>query len=304
MSDPEFEKSISALEETGQFRVLRRAQLLPAASPFSAEDSRIAVIVDTETTGLDVLQDEVVEIGMVAFPYDRRGNVGSVINTFSAMQQPSKPIPVDISKLTGISNEMVFGRSIDRASLEEFVKPASLVVAHNAAFDRPMCEKLSTSFAEKPWGCSATEIDWRRYGFEGTKLAYILNQLGQFHSGHRELDDCTALFNILRAPLVGTDGSVFAELLSCARKTRYRISVASPYELRNTLKARGYRWYPGGPGRPRSWWIEVAEESQTAELNFLLRESRLPRDKILVEELTARNRYKSIVSSSFPKGGR
>jgi DNA polymerase-3 subunit epsilon len=300
MSDPELEKSISALEETGQFRVLRRAQLGPTERPLSsAEDSRIAIIVDTETTGLDVLRDEVVEIGMIAFPYDRRGNVGSVINTFGAMQQPSQAISAEISALTGISNEMLHGRTIDRTSLETFVKPASLIVAHNAAFDRPMCERLSSSFAEKPWACSATEIDWRRFGFEGTKLTYILNQFGQFHSGHRAIDDCTALFNILKAPLVGTDGSVFAEILSCARKTRYRISVVSPYELRNALKARGYRWYPGGSGRPRSWWIEASEERQTEELNFLFRESRLPRDRILVERLTALNRYKSIESPSL-----
>jgi hypothetical protein len=135
--------------------------------------------------------------------------------------------------------------------------------------------------------------------FRQTVDGFILNQLGQFHSGHRAIDDCTALFNILKAPLVGTDGSVFAEILSCARKTRYRISVVSPYELRNALKARGYRWYPGGSGRPRSWWIEASEERQTEELNFLFRESRLPRDRILVERLTALNRYKSIESPSL-----
>lgn len=304
MSDPDLEKSINALEETGEFRVLRRAHLGPAINSISPEDNRIAIIVDTETTGLDVLRDEVIEIGMIAFPYDRDGNIGSVIDTFSAMQEPSQTITPHITALTGISNEMVRGRTIDRTSLEAFIQPAALIVAHNAAFDRPMCERLSASFAEKPWACSATEIDWRRFGFEGTKLAYILNQLGQFHSGHRAIDDCTALYNILKAPLAGGNGSAFAELLSCARKTRYRISVASPYELRNLLKARGYRWYPGGVGRPRSWWIEVSEEKQTEELNFLFHETRLPNDKVLVERLTALNRYKSIERPLLPSGGR
>lgn len=293
MSDPDIERSISALEETGEFRVLRRAHLAPATNPVSSEDERVAIIVDTETTGLDILRDEVIEIAMISFSYDRRGRIGHVLDTFSAMQRPSKPISAKITELTGISSEMVRGQTIDKTTLDAFVEPAALIVAHNAAFDRPMCEKLSQIFAKKPWACSATEIDWQRFGFEGNKLVYLLNQLGQFHSGHRAMDDCIALFNILNAPLASTNGPVFAELLSCARKTRYRISVASPYELRSVLKARGYRWYPGGSGRPRSWWIEVSEEEQPEELSFLYRQPGLQRDKIITERLTALNRYRS-----------
>jgi hypothetical protein len=37
---------------------------------------------------------------------------------------------------------MVAGKTIDKPALEEFLRPAALIVAHNAAFDRPMCEKL------------------------------------------------------------------------------------------------------------------------------------------------------------------
>jgi DNA polymerase-3 subunit epsilon len=291
MSDPEHEKSISALEATGQFRVLRRAELGPVEST-SVSNDRIAVIVDTETTGLDVQRDEIIEIGMIAFSYDNAGEVGKVMGTFSALQQPTRPIPSAITQLTGISDSEVKGRQIDKLALETFLKPASLVVAHNAAFDRPMCERLSAMFAEKPWACSATEIDWRRFGFEGTKLVYILNQFGKYHSGHRAIDDCVALLNILRLNLSATGRSVFAELLSCARKTRYRISVVSPYELRAVLKTRGYRWHPGSPGRPRSWWIEIGEEKQNDEMAFLHHQAHLPRSNIIVETVTALNRFK------------
>jgi DNA polymerase-3 subunit epsilon len=298
MKDQDLESSIAALEATGQFKVLRRAQLDSALNDLSAEGTRVAVIVDTETTGLDLQRDEIIEIGMIAFTYDRPGHIGNVIGTFSALQQPSKAIPPEVTKITGISNEIVAGKVIDKEALEEFLRPASLIVAHNAAFDRPMCERLSSTFAGKPWACSATEIDWRRYGFEGTKLGYILNQLGKFHSGHRAIDDCIALFNILRTPLAGTEHSAFAELLSCARKTRHRISVVSPFEMRNVLKARGYRWHPGGNSRPRSWWIEVDNEKRDSEVEFLTQKLKLHNSKIFVEEMTALNRYRSGVSLS------
>ena len=292
MSDSELEKAISTLEATGQFRVLRRAQLGNIAGGALVGNDRIAVIVDTETTGLDLQRDEIIEIGMIAFSYDLAGQIGKVVGTFSALQEPSKRIPLAITKLTGISEEEVKGQRIDKQALEAFLKPASLIVAHNAAFDRPMCERLSGLFAEKPWACSATEIDWKNFGFEGTKLVYILNQFGKYHSGHRALDDCIALYNILQLPLASTGGSVFAQLLSCARKTRYRISVVSPYELRGALKARGYRWHPGSPGRPRSWYIEIEEENQRDEMNFLIQQARMPKKNIAVETVTALNRFK------------
>jgi DNA polymerase-3 subunit epsilon len=292
MSDLDFEKSISELEATDRFRVLRRAELGPIGDLTSVGNDRIAVVVDTETTGLDLQRDEIIEIGMIAFTYDLAGNFGKVIGTLSATQQPSKPIPPTITQLTGISDDEVKGRVIDKLAVEALLCPASLVIAHNAAFDRPMCERLSGMFAEKPWACSATEIDWRRFGFEGTKLIYILNQFGQYHAGHRALDDCIALLNILRLNLAGTNGSVLAELLSCARKTRYRISVVAPFELRSALKSRGYRWSPGSSGRPRSWWVEKEEKDQQEELAFLNRQGQLSSENIIIEKVTALNRFK------------
>jgi DNA polymerase III subunit epsilon len=295
MNETEYEKSISELEATGKFRVLRRAELGPV-DPTSLGNDRVVIIVDTETTGLDAQRDEIIEIGMIACSYSNAGELGTVLGTFTAMQQPRRPIPSLITRLTGISDSEVKGQRIDQSALEAFLRPASLIVAHNAAFDRPMCEKLSDIFAQKPWACSATEIDWQSFGFEGTKLVYILNQFGKYHSGHRAFDDCVALSNILRLNIGTTGASVFAELLSCARKTRCRISVASPYELRSALKERGYRWHPGSPGRPRSWWIEIEEQNESDEINFLKHQANLPSSSIIVETVTALNRFKLATS--------
>src|ERR1700733_3307410 len=120
MSETDHEKSISSLEATGQFRVLRRAELGPV-DPTSIGNDRIAVIVDTETTGLDVQRDEIIEIGMIAFSYDAAGTLGKIVGTFSGMQQPSKPIPSLITKLTGISDEEVRGHTIDKRAVESLL---------------------------------------------------------------------------------------------------------------------------------------------------------------------------------------
>ena len=291
-NDDTREKWARELDASGDYRVLRRLRERSIVPRTGGVHEKIAIIVDTETTGLDLARDEVIEIAMIAFTYDQRGSGGNVIGTFDSLREPSVTFGPDIVKLTGITPEMVKGRQLDQTTLATFLEPAALLIAHNAAFDRPMCEKLSSSFARKPWACSATEIDWRHFGFEGTKLAYLLNHLGIFHAGHRALDDCFALLEVLAAPLPGTNEPALHRLLSSARKTRYRIWVRSPYDQRDLLKARGYKWNPGGAGRPRRWWIEIPEEDKHAELSFLQTHANLRSGDLNIERMTAFNRFR------------
>lgn len=53
------------------------------------------------------------------------------------------------------------------------VASTAIVIAHNAAFDRPFCERIWPIFAAKPWACSLREVGWKAEGFEGTKLRDI-----------------------------------------------------------------------------------------------------------------------------------
>src|SRR5258706_11427671 len=57
--------------------------------------------------------------------------------------------------------------------------------AHNAKFDRPMCEAIWPFFRNFNWACSCTQIPWKEEGHECVKLGYLLNDYGHFHNGHR-----------------------------------------------------------------------------------------------------------------------
>lgn len=103
-------------------------------------------------------------------------------------------------------NEMVAGQDIDIAARDALVEPADLVISHNAGFDRPFCEKLSSAFVPKAWASSVTEIRWADTGFEGNKLGYLVGQSGLFHEGHRATDDCHALLEVLARP-AGEEGT-------------------------------------------------------------------------------------------------
>jgi len=69
---------------------------------------------------------------MVAFTYDDEGVIGDVISTFSALRQPYHPIPAEITRLTGITDAMVAGKTIDLKEVEDFIATADLVIAHFA----------------------------------------------------------------------------------------------------------------------------------------------------------------------------
>ena len=258
------------LESSGAYRVLRR---LPPAR-FSSEplqvNERIGIVLDVETLGLDPMKDEVIELGMVKFAYSNKDEITRVLGEFKAFQQPSIPIPPEITDLTGITDEMVAGQLIDGALVEAFVSHANIVIAHNASFDRRFAERLWPTFEYKPWACSATQIDWKKHGIGGAKLAYILAGFGYFHEAHRAADDCHALAAVLNRILPGTSESVLSQLLLEARKNTHRIwADNSPYDLKDTLKKRGYRWSDGADGAARAWYTDVAAEALEQELAFL-----------------------------------
>jgi DNA polymerase-3 subunit epsilon len=73
---------------------------------------------------------------------------------FQRFRQPTKPISAEITRLTGVTDEMVAGHTIDSGEVEAFAQDAVLIVAHNVGFDRRFMEKLTPGFALKGWACS------------------------------------------------------------------------------------------------------------------------------------------------------
>jgi DNA polymerase-3 subunit epsilon len=279
------------LEKSGAYRVLRR--LMPQATSDARQPGeKIGLVLDVETLGLNPVKDEVIELGMVKFAYSEQDEVTRIIGEFRGFQQPSVPIPSEITELTGITDAMVTGQAIDAAQVEVFAAESNIVIAHNAGFDRRFAERFWPIFQQKPWACSATQIDWRRHKITGAKLDYILAAFGYFHDAHRATDDCHALVAILRRTLPHAQSSGLSALLAEARKDGHRVwAESSPYELKNTLKKRGYRWSDGSDGTPKAWYVDVAEDSLVQELNFLRDEIYQRNVEIPTRPVTAWERF-------------
>jgi DNA polymerase III subunit epsilon len=290
------EADLAAMAETlsksPNYRVLRRLAPRKELTPCNGQPTRIGILLDVETTGLDTAKDEIIELAMVKFAYLPDGNIAHVIDVFSAFNEPSIPIPVEIVELTHITDDMVRGHRIDNEVVEAFAADAAIIIAHNAAFDRKFAERYWPIFERKPWGCSATEVDWRKHGFDGSRLGYLLAGAGLFHLAHRAVDDCRALLEILAMELPKANKSALAVLLESARRKTLRVwAEQSPFDLKDELKKRRYRWNDGNDGRPKSWFIDVDEGGFAAELQFLRTVIYLKEIDPRVETMNAISRY-------------
>ncbi|UQR62964.1 3'-5' exonuclease [Bradyrhizobium sp. C-145] len=281
-----------ALAGSPDYRVLRRLVPRPLSAPPGGLETRVGILLDTETTGLDHAKDEIIELGMVKFDYTLDGRIVGVRNTFSAFNEPSAPISAEVTALTGITDEMVAGHRFDDAAIAAFVDDAVIIIAHNSGFDRKFAERYWPVLEHKAWGCSMSEVDWRKHGFAGTQLAYLLHGAGYFHQAHRAVDDCHALLEILDFTLPTTGAPALAALLENARKPTVRVwAEQSPFELKDSLKRRGYRWSDGTDGRPKSWYVDVGESAVDDELAFLKAEIYLRDVEPRLQTLTAFTRF-------------
>jgi DNA polymerase III subunit epsilon len=284
------------LSKSPDYRVLRRLTPRTEFASCDGQATKTGILLDVETTGLNTAHDEIIELAMVKFDYLPDDRIARITDVFSSFNEPQNPIPVEITELTGITDEMVLGHQIDPNAVSAFASDAVIIVAHNANFDRKFAERYWPLFERKSWACSATEIEWRRHGFDGSRLGYLLAGIGLFHQAHRAIDDCRALIEVLAADVPSQNRSAFGVLLERARRKTVRVwAEHSPFDLKDTLKKRGYRWSDGADGRPRSWYIDVDEVHQPAEIEFLRKTIYLQDVDPRIQKMSAMNRFSNRV---------
>ena len=264
----------ATLQASGEYRILRRLQ--PRDAYHKPDGSRLhrGVYIDVETTGLDPSTDEIIEIAVLPFDFSSDGRIFAVHESFESFRDPGRPIPLAVTAITGIEDAMVAGASVDPTEVEAFLDRAVLVIAHHSSFDRRFAERLCDAFAYLPWACSLSDVPWRAEGFtDGTKLQNLANASGFFFDGHRALDDCRAGLELLSRRLPRSGVTALEMLLESCRTPRWLVSaVGAPFDARQTLKSRGYRWRNGDDGGIRAWTTEVANDALEAEEDFLARE--------------------------------
>jgi DNA polymerase-3 subunit epsilon len=117
-----------------------------------------------------------------------------------------------------------------------------------------------------------------------------------FHEGYWSVKDYHVVLEVLATPLPSQAGLPLGHLLASAGKARLRIwAESSPFDMKDVLRKRGYRWNDGTDGRPKSWWVEVDEDAATEELAFLRREVYRREVEPYTRRITAFERFRAAI---------
>jgi DNA polymerase-3 subunit epsilon len=256
------------LEAQGDFRVLRRLKPQLNWPGMSAAAVTRVVVLDTETTGLDQGKEKVIELAMLRVDIDNATGlpVGEV-QVYDGLEDPGKPIPPEVVALTGIKDADVQGQRLDEARVAELLDGVDLIIAHNAGFDRPFVESRIAQFAYVNWACSFADIDWKSQGRGSAKLESLAQANGWFYDAHRAEMDCHALLAVLAQKLPEDAHTGLAQLLQAASRPSYLLQATNaPFEAKDKLKGRGYRWN----AEQRVWHTRLkTDEELNAECAWL-----------------------------------
>ncbi|MBN2646204.1 MAG: 3'-5' exonuclease [Thiotrichales bacterium] len=266
---PALAQCAQMLNQSDDYQVLRRLQPTQQFNPPNGDDGLHRVcIIDTETTGLNTAECEIIELGYQIIEFDSQGHFYRVLSAKNFLNEPQGEITPEVTKVTGLTLADVKGQHIPWDQVADDIAQSHLCVAHNAGFDRPVLERYHSVFVNKIWGCSVAQIDWERLADVGSRSQeFLCWKIGQFFYGaHRALDDVQALSELLAQPIGEAKLPAFHYLLAKVRQAKSIVqAVGAPFELKDALRARGYRW----DAKQRVWKKMMEEEQVQQECLWL-----------------------------------
>ena len=243
---------------------------MPRISRYTPLAELSAVVLDTETTGLDVSQDRIVQIGAVRV---EQGQV-QPNETFATLVNPGMPIPPASTAIHGIDDAAV--RS---APAFETVKPTfdafigdAVIVGQSVGFDLAILLRETRRVAAR----------WRPPHFLDTKLLYAA-LMGD--ASERTLDDLVAALGVV----VGhrhtalddarATAEVFSRLIPMLADKGIRTlgdaEAHSNAQIRILERQARDGWYDATAVRPEEAWVDGRDREALAPLDPFLYRHRL-----------------------------
>ncbi len=158
-------------------------------------------IVDLETTGTSAHNGRITEVGIVLFDGEK------IIDTFETLINPERSIPWEITRITGISNEMVREAPKFYEVAKKIVEMTqdAIFVAHNVGFDYGFLRKefgaLGFTFSRKQL-CTVRLMRKVFPGFRSYSLGRLIQHFDiSVEHRHRAMADALATTELLKMAL-------------------------------------------------------------------------------------------------------
>jgi len=217
--------------------------------------------VDVETTGLSFENDKITELGMVL--YDTELNMP--VKFYDEFVKCGMPIPEEIVKLTGITDELVVKYGVPaQKAMQAFIKfsyVADYIVAHNAPFDRGMIEaelkvQKFNELADRHWIDTSVDVPYPP-GIKTRKLQHLGPDHGFLNPwSHRAVFDVLSMLKVLSFYDINDVARVSKEpnvtLMAVCEKPWEDNGVST-----GKAKEVGFRW-----NGDKKKWLKIVKKSQ------------------------------------------
>lgn len=212
------------------------------------------LFVDFETTGLDTRKDEVTEVGAVL--WDSASKQPTRISGY--LVKTKYPVSAEITKITGITNEMLESDGIaSKPALEavlRMAKSADYITAHNGnEFDKPMleswCGREGLEAPKQFWLDTKIDLPVSAYD-KGASMFVMAAAHGFLYDAHRAVSDCLATAKVLAHYDVGA-------VIERAKKPSVSCRAVVSYEDRLQAKEAGFHWKP-----ELKLWVRVVKHDE------------------------------------------
>ena len=120
-----FEDMADQLAAHPDYKVKRRLIPILNFGPGTGGPTKRILVLDTETTGLVPKDESIIELAMLAVDVDMQtGQPVGEVEIYEDFEDPGRPIPAEITKLTGISSQDVKGQKLNEAKIKDMVDQA------------------------------------------------------------------------------------------------------------------------------------------------------------------------------------
>lgn len=230
------------------------------------------LILDTETSGLETKQGQVIEIGAILYSVQTQSIIQEFSTLIPATDNPAEKInrikPEALQKISWALAD--YGVKM----LKNMAKQAELIVAHNAEFDRKWFDEATrkqTSLVPPllnangnllSWVCTCSDFLWPRQ----TKSRQSLVDLALAHgigvaSNHRALTDCQLISELFDRM------ENLPALFEQALRPKARFQALVTYKQKNLAKTAGFQWFP-----ERKTWERTMLVADTQKLSFQVKQ--------------------------------
>jgi DNA polymerase III alpha subunit (gram-positive type) len=197
---------------------------------------------DTETTGLNVHEDHIIEVGAVLWDTDRKAPMYTMSALIKGSHIPK--LEAKITELTGIKDEdlATFGHDVVGVlqGLNNVIARAEAIVAHNGnLFDKPMyesnCKRHGVEIVQKPWIDTSCDVEFPPH-ITTRRLSHLAADHGFLNPfAHR------ALFDVMTMLKVMSEYN-FEQILTWSKAPTVELKADSTFQQKELVKKQNYRW--------------------------------------------------------------